>query len=218
MSEMNIANKPGAQSVTDAQASELDYVIAIDTSGSMAGRDPQRTDLTLFAHAQEWTTGLSRWAETVDDDGITVIPFGGSSINVTDNVTADRVEEVFNSQPPRGSTPTAEAVQKIIDMKLGGQLTKDVVAFIVTDGVPNNQEAVAQAIANWTNHPSATEHGISFSFIQIGDDAGARNFLQMLDDDLESKYGAKFDCVDTRTLAETESMSYGQLVWGAQND
>jgi len=218
MSDMNIANKPGAQSITDAQASELDYVIAIDTSGSMAGRDPQRTDLTLFKHAQEWTTGMSRWAETVDDDGITVIAFGGNSIAMTDNVTADSVETVFNSQPPRGSTPTTEAVQKIIDMKLAGTFTKDVVAFIITDGKPNNSEGVAQAIAAWTNHPSATEQGISFSFIQIGNDTAARNFLTMLDDDLESKYGAKFDCVDTRTLAETENMSYGQLVWGAQND
>jgi len=216
---MQIEAKATENTVTDAQASELDYVVAIDTSGSMGGTDQSDAQKrTLFAVAEEFTTGLARWAETVDDDGITVMTFGGAAVVVEDNVTASSVETIFAKNKPFSSTPTHLAVQRIIDMKRSGQLTKNVVAFIITDGRPNDPEAVAKAIAGWTKDASATEKSISFSFIQIGSDAGASSFLKMLDDDLESKYGAKFDCVDTRSLHETDSMTPGQLVWGAQND
>lgn len=205
-------------SITKEAASELDYVIAIDCSGSMTQPDPDRPGKSLFQHAEEWTQGMAAFADEVDDDGITVMTFGGQTVNVTDNVKADAVRKVFADTSPFGGTPTHEVVERIVSMKKSNKLTKNVVAFIITDGRPSNPEAVAKAIAAWTKDANATEHGISFSFIQIGNDPGARAFLQMLDDDLESKYGAKFDCVDTRTLSEADGMTPGQLVWGAMND
>lgn len=52
---------------------------------------------------------------------------------------------------------------------------------------------------------------LSVSFIQIGNDHGAKKFLRSLDDDLRGK-GAKFDIVDTVTSDEMMGMSFANLV------
>ncbi|BBH53975.1 hypothetical protein JCM31447_24280 [Fluviispira sanaruensis] len=62
---------------------------------------------------------------------------------------------------------------------------------------------------------SNNEFGISF--IQIGDDKYARDFLKKLDDDMVS-IGAKFDICDTKTCDEIENMSLDQVLLDIVNN
>ena len=61
------------------------------------------------------------------------------------------------------------------------------------------------------------EHALSISFIQVGNDTGAKTFLESLDDDLESS-GAKYDIVDKLTCAELQGMSFNALIESSLND
>jgi hypothetical protein len=54
-----------------------------------------------------------------------------------------------------------------------------------------------------------SDEELSVSFIQIGSDSGARDFLKFLDDGLKS---AKFDIVDALTSDEMYGMSFLDLV------
>jgi hypothetical protein len=58
---------------------------------------------------------------------------------------------------------------------------------------------------------------LGISFIQIGDDKSARDFLKKLDDDLTS-VGAKFDICDTKTCDEIENISLDQVLLDIVND
>ncbi|MFN6143356.1 MAG: hypothetical protein ACK48A_14130, partial [Pseudanabaena sp.] len=58
---------------------------------------------------------------------------------------------------------------------------------------------------------------LALSFIQVGTDASASDFLKALDDKLQS-IGANFDIVDTITLADMEDMTLAEVLLSAIND
>ena len=74
--------------------------------------------------------------------------------------------------------------------------------LVVTDGKPDDQEAVAKAIIEASKQIDKDEE-LAISFIQIGNDKEATEFLKFLDDDLK-KMGAKFDIVDTVSIEDIE--------------
>lgn len=206
-----------SQEITQAQASELDYVIAIDTSGSMGTQ--YKNGKTRFQAVQEFTESLARYAEQVDDDGITVIPFGAGKSNAINNVTAAKVAEVFQNNQPWGGTPLLGALKQIHELKKNGTLKKNVVAFVITDGIASDgsQEEIAKFISSITQSQQRDEE-LNFGFIQIGDDKEATKMLAFLDDNLQTQYGARHDIVDTKTMEEAENLKPGELIWHVQND
>lgn len=54
--------------------------------------------------------------------------------------------------------------------------------------------------------------------LQIGRDEGASKFLKQLDDDLVTKYKAKHDIVDTKTMDEIESVGITEALLAALTD
>jgi hypothetical protein len=73
------------------------------------------------------------------------------------------------------------------------------IPFIINvDGQPNDRNSVKTTIIEATKKLSSQEE-LSITFIQIGNDSSAGDFLESLDDDLESM-GAKFDIVDAGTF------------------
>jgi len=82
--------------------------------------------------------------------------------------------------------------------------------LVVTDGQPNDENAVKKVIIDAT-HKLKNKEDLSLSFIQIGNDARAKQFLADLDDQLQSQ-GAKYDIVDTVTTEEMEGMTFSQLI------
>jgi hypothetical protein len=59
---------------------------------------------------------------------------------------------------------------------------------------------------------------LAISFLQIGDDPGATAFLKRLDDNLQKSHNLQFDAVNTMTAAESDGLSYEQIMWQALND
>jgi len=184
MSEINLS-----------KLANYDFIVMIDTSGSMEDTVKEGSDVTRWEHVQETAIQFSRDLSKIDSDGIGLVTFGGN-IESFDGVNADKVKEVFASLAPRGTTPLAEALLEAL--KLANKSDKKDFIVCFTDGVPDNRKA-AEAVIRDAANAIETDDALTILFIQIGDDARATAYLKQLDDDLK---GAKFDIVDTKTIEE----------------
>ena len=192
--------------------SEYDFVIAIDTSGSMGEPVKRGSSVTRWQAVQESAMAMIRDAQQIDQDGLGLVLFG-SKVESFDGVTADKAREVFASHGPRGTTPLAEALDAAF--ALAGKSDKKDMIIVFTDGVPDDKNAAAKVIVNAANALSADDE-LTFLFVQVGNDPAAGAYLKKLDDDLT---GAKFDIVDAKTMAEAEAFATtADLVIAAIND
>ncbi len=195
----------------------LDIEFLLDKSGSMQTKDCPGNK-SRWAYGQETTFALASLAEKHDPDGITVVPFAGG-FKVHEGVTADKVDQIFKEHSPMGSTNTAAVLKGRLDAyferKKAGN-AKSLCLLALTDGAPDDQEAVAKTIIEATKKMD-DDSEIAISFIQIGRDGEATKFLNYLDDSLTSK-GAKFDIVDTLPISEVENLSIEELLSKAFSD
>ena len=199
------------QTISVNQAKEYDHIILIDQSGSMGEPSVKMKGKSRWQEAQEFTMGYARFAESVDEDGITVITFNSYS-TIYDGVKADKVQEIFTTLRPSGSTNLAGALEDAFRKKFAAG--KKAIIMVLTDGEPNSPEAVKEVIVKAANKLER-EGDIGIQFIQIGDDSTATRFLNDLDDNLK---GAKFDIVNSLTREEAEAYTIEQLLWLAVND
>lgn len=188
--------------------SKYDVVIAIDKSGSMS--NPGTHASTRWQEAKEATLAIARKAETFDKDGITVITFANTH-KVYDGVTADKVAQIFTENEPNGGTDTAGVLKAIFD-RYTANPAKPIIVVVVTDGEPNDKEAVKTVIrdfaATLTDNGEVDTDQAGVLFLQVGDDSAAKAFLVELDDNL----GAKFDIVDTKTIDDAEGLTLSDLL------
>lgn len=198
--------------MTEAQRaalSEYDFYVLIDKSGSMGSPVKAGSTRTRWQAVQETAEQIAREISTIDTDGITVVMFGGSSIQAYENVDGNKVAEVFAQNRPSGSTPLAEALTKTLQLSEVSNKKDFIIVF--TDGVPDDGAAVAKIIVGKSNKMAADDE-CTILFIQVGDDASAEKYLRGLDDNLK---GAKFDIVDAKTQAEAEGMTVEDLLCNA---
>ena len=197
-----------AQSII-SKLSEFDFVIAIDTSGSMGEPVKAGSSTTRWEAVQESAMAMIRDVQQIDADGLGLVLFG-SKVASFDGVTADKAREVFASTGPRGSTPLAEALTEAF--KLAGKSDKKDMIIVFTDGVPDDKEAAAKVIVNQANS-QANDDDCTVLFIQVGDNAAATEYLASLDDAFP---GAKFDIVDAKTVAQADAFATtAELVFDA---
>lgn len=191
-------------------AKEYDYILLVDKSGSMGYPSTKMEGRTRWQEAQEFTEQFARFAETVDDDGITVIKFS-SAATVWDGVKADKVHELFTTGQPGGSTNLAAALDVAWSKKFASN--KKAIIVCVTDGAPDSQTAVEKSIIDATKKVEDASQ-LNVLFVQIGEDKGASDFLDHLDNSLT---GAKYDIVNTLSSTDAGSMSMEQLLFQAVN-
>jgi Mg-chelatase subunit ChlD len=188
--------------------------VLIDRSGSMGG--PAKGFPDRWHAAKELTIGIATLAATVDEDGITVIQFGGGFVpsrDVVDGVKdAAMVADIFAKHSPGGTTPTAEALEAAFAKKFAAG--KKAVVICVTDGEPNDQNAVKTAIINAASKLNDASE-LRVLFLQVGDDTGAAAYLDSLDNDLK---GAKFDIVNAITFQNADGLSASDLFARALDD
>lgn len=182
-----------------------DYTLIIDKSGSMSTPD-QPGGKTRWQVAQESTLALARKCEEFDPDGITIYLFSGR-FQRYDNVTAVKVDQIYQENEPMGRTNLAavlqDAVNQYFQRKSSGQMKPNgETILVVTDGEPDDRKAVMEVIIKATRQMDRDEE-LAISMIQVGNDAQATRFLKALDDDLQG-VGAKFDIVDTITMDDME--------------
>jgi Mg-chelatase subunit ChlD len=186
---------------TVATLTEYDFIVAIDTSGSMGEPVKAGSTITRWESVQEAAMTFIRDIEKMDDDGIGLVLFGGSNVQSFDGVNSAKAREAFSNNSPRGGTPLAEALSAALN--LAGKSAKKDFIIVFTDGVPNDQAAAAQVIRAASNRQESDD-ALTILFVQVGDDPQATAYLKSLDDSLG---GCKFDIVDAKTVAEAEKFS-----------
>lgn len=196
-----------------------DYYVVIDKSGSMEERDCPGGQ-SRWSAAQESTLAIARKCNEYDPDGITIVPFSGS-FRRYENTTPDKVKDVFNENSPMGGTVLAPVLQSIFDthleQKASGTLKQNgSMVLVVTDGLPQDENEVAKAIIAFTKKiPTRDEFGISF--IQVGKDVHAHEYLKRLDTHLQAE-GSKLDIVNTKTMEEVEQVGLTEALIAALTD
>jgi hypothetical protein len=193
-----------------------DYTIMIDKSGSMYESD-QLSGKTRWEAAQESTLALAKECEKIDPDGITVYLFSGR-FRRYDNVTADKVTQIYQEHDPMGRSYLAEVLQDALDnyfqRKAAGQTKENgETILVITDGEPDDRKAVMRVIIDAANRIDQNDE-LAISFIQAGRNKKATQFLKALDDQLE-QVGAKFDIVDTVTIDDMGNMTLAEVLLNA---
>lgn len=198
---------------------DRDYTLIIDKSGSMSTPD-QAGGRSRWEIAQESTLALARKCEQFDPDGITVYLFSGR-FKRYENVTANKVGQIFMENDPMGTTDLASVLKDATDNYFqrkasGATKPNGETILVITDGEPDDRKAVMRVIIEASRHMERDEE-LGISLIQVGSDATATRFLKALDDELQGA-GAKFDIVDTVTLDDMENMSLAEVLLNAIND
>lgn len=198
---------------------DRDYTLVLDKSGSMSKRD-QSNGKSRWEAAEESTLALARKCEQFDPDGLTVYTFS-SRFKRYENVTSEKVEQIFLENDPIGSTNLtavlADAFQDYFDRKAKGKTKPNgETILVITDGEPDDRRSVIELIIDASRKLDRDEE-LAISFIQVGQDLSARDFLKALDGQLLS-VGAKFDIVDTVTMDEIAEMSLAEVLLKAIED
>ena len=198
---------------------DRDYTLIIDKSGSMSTND-QIGGKTRWKAAQESTLALAKKCEEIDPDGITVYLFSGR-FRRYDNVTSDKVTQIYQENEPMGRTDLASVLQDALEnyfqRKAAGQAkTNGETVLVITDGEPDDYKSVMRLIIEASRQIDRDEE-LGISLIQVGKDPKATKFLKALDDQLESA-GAKFDIVDTITIEDMENTTLAEVLLKAITD
>lgn len=196
----------------NAKLLNRDYTMIIDRSGSMG--EPCPPAKTRWMAAAEAATAVARKISEFDPDGITVYTFS-NTFKRHENATADKVAEIFRTEEPNGSTALHAVLKDAIDnyfrrRDVGKSQPNGEAFFVITDGTPDDEKAVAQVIKAATLRVRDASE-LSITLIQVGTDARAKAYLHKLDDDLEAE-GAKFDIVDTITMDDMGSQSLTDVI------
>jgi uncharacterized protein with von Willebrand factor type A (vWA) domain len=193
-----------------------DYTLIIDKSGSMSIKD-QPGGKSRWNVMQESTLAIASKCEEFDPDGITVYLFSGR-FKRYDNVTANKVTQIFQENEPSGRTDLAgvltDAINSYFQQKAARQTKQNgETILVVTDGEPDDRKAVMKVIIEASRKMDRDEE-LAISFIQVGTDTDATRFLKVLDDELQSA-GAKFDIVDTVTIDDMEDLTLREVLLNA---
>ncbi len=195
-----------------------DYTLILDKSGSMSTRD-QAGGKSRWQSAEESTIALANKCEEFDPDGITVYTFS-SKFRRYDNVTSAKVEQIFRENEPVGGTNLTAVLQDAINnyfqRRNQGQTKTGETILVITDGEPDDRKSVFEVIIQATKQLRSDEE-LAISFIQVGNDPQAKQFLKALDEQLMG-VGAKFDIVDTVTIADMEDMTLSEVLLNAIAD
>jgi uncharacterized protein with von Willebrand factor type A (vWA) domain len=193
-----------------------DYTLIIDKSGSMSIKD-QPSSKSRWDIMQESTLAIASKCEEFDPDGITIYLFSGK-FRRYDNVTANKVAQIFQENDPSGRTDLASVLADATNNYFQRKAAKQTKAngetiVVVTDGEPDDRKAVMKVIIEASRRMERDEE-LAITFIQVGTDTQATKFLKILDDDLQSA-GAKFDIVDTITMDDMEDMTIKEVLLNA---
>lgn len=161
------------------------------------------------------TAELSKQTEQIYKQGITVVMFS-SAYEVFQNVTLQKVPDLFRINRPSGGTNLAPALGSQIGAYFKRRAefrgnVKPLVIGIVTDGCPNNRQAVKQAIIEATHlmrHP--LEITVVFFLIGAMDYQGER-YVESLESNL-TRSGAQFSIVRSIRFDELRSIGLAKAL------
>lgn len=214
---VELANEPGRtaaekRELAEYVATELkkealarQYVLLIDNSGSMGSADPDGG--TRWKAAENVTKQLIDAMFKYDmDHKVPVFLFGHEIVNVGEVSKPEHVMAIFKDHGPTGaSTDLASALDASLKLHLGAsrnnyEVVPGTTIVVITDGAPNSQSAVLETLRRYADPKNGlikNDEELAISFIQVGDDSGAKSFLDGLDGGFMFD-GRKLDICDTK--------------------
>jgi uncharacterized protein YegL len=200
--------------MSEVKLDNVDVVIMVDTSGTMRLKDAgSKGSLKRLDAVKEVAGALAEELEKYDDDGITVVRFS-SLVQVHDNVTASKLDTIFEEFRPMGNTATDEALSVVLDRFLGKTAAdgskKPLCIICFTDGRPDNEKGVAQVIIDATKK-IADRSEVGILFVQVGNDEDATKYLDVLDTML-TQGGAAHDIVAKTRIEKLEMISTPEII------
>ncbi|MFK7825944.1 MAG: hypothetical protein AB8G05_17460 [Oligoflexales bacterium] len=223
-----------------AALSAREVFVLVDQSGSMMTHDV----CPMLGRYESWdrwqsarlaTENIVDLALSLDRDAqVDIMLWTGyrTGLNSTYNTVSlsSEVLPIFESNRPMGNTPLAEALNDVYENRLRQLLQNSVpfICFILTDGAPNDtnkaNEFFRRIILDNNLQQAGRKKLATFSFIQIGDDHAAANYLQHLDDSFILQNGINIDIIDvnqdefffgTGRYREQESVGPFAVFWNA---
>ena len=172
-----------------AKLKGYDTRFLVDDSDSMNGR---RWTTTKSVMAQ-----IASIAVNYDKDGVDVrffnaFPDDEERLNLD---SAEKVMSLFENLEPDGETPTADTLETelneyVHEYKINRRI-KGLNLIVVTDGAPSPGQDVEGVIVKYAKQlaqQDAPPLQVGIQFVQIGDEKGAKDFLDSLDNNLQTKY------------------------------
>lgn len=192
---------------------DRDYTLLIDKSQSMSTQD-QPEGKSRWEVAQESTYALAKQCEAYDPDGITVYLFS-SRFKRYDNVTSDKVAQVYAENDPMGKTNLLsvleDAIENYFQRKAAGETKPNGETFLViTDGEPEDRKGVIRYLIE-TSRRLEQDQEIGISLIQVGDDPKVTEYFKALDDQLLDA-GAKYDIVSVTMMKDMGNASLSEVL------
>lgn len=178
----------------------FDTVFVIDDSASMDA-------FTRWRDTRAALETIATVATKYDADGIDVYFLNSTQHSARNVRSADEIRRLFDLVRPAGITPIAACLDRILRAHLDlyaaarqpGAVTahpKPLNIIVLTDGEPTDDpESVIVAAARRLDELNAPLCQVGIQFFQIGDEEGAREALEELDDALAGLYGIR-DMVD----------------------
>jgi hypothetical protein len=152
---------------------------------------------TLWADVESAIEIVAPQSIIRDSDGITLYFFGDKFETYNNVKTEQSVMEIFKQNKPGGETKLTALMEEAMRPERVGVGES---ILVITDGSPNKREAVEDEIVKYTNLMKSKSE-LSISFIQIGDEISAKDWLKDLSSNLNYKE-AKYDIVDVATTEE----------------
>ncbi|PWW74286.1 hypothetical protein C7212DRAFT_353420 [Tuber magnatum] len=195
----------------------FDTVFVVDDSASMAGEYWDQLGQALET--------IATIATKYDSDGIDIHFLNSPQYDRKHVTSPTAVRDLFDSVQPAGITPTGACLDRILreyldnyaDAKAAytpsstspgphptvyASLPKPLNILVLTDGEPTDDPGyVIVTAARNLDKLNAPLHQIGIQFVQIGNEEGAREALEELDDAIEEIYGIR-DMVDFTPFVE----------------
>ena len=184
------------------------YVLLIDKSGSM-----QTPDRDGGLRGDRWGAAEKAVKGLVDamfkndmDHKVPTYLFGHNVETIGELTDSNQVMLLFKEHGPDGRNTNLSGALKIaLDDHIGKnrnnyEVVPGTTLVVITDGAPNYEHKVKEVLQEYANPDNGyiqNDEELAITFIQIGDDAGAREFLKSMDKGW-SFDGRKMDICDTK--------------------
>ena len=165
-----------------------------------------------------------------DADGVDIYFLNSPDSRIQRNVKlSSTVHEIFSTVRPQGGTPTGQKLNRILKdylakVKAAGadsDAVKPLNVIVITDGAPSDDvESVLISAAKKLDNMDADPWQLGVQFVQVGNERGAREHLEGLDNELATQGGGCRDIVDTVPYtpgAELSADMILKVVLGAVN-
>ena len=230
----NAASPRALTQVDLKKLADHEVVLLVDRSGSMSTMDcptgnspagklsliPALLGIPLLSSSRwNWclqqTAEMSRQTESIYNRGITVVLFS-TGYRSFQNVTLDRLPQIFGQNYPMGSTNLAEPLAVEIGeyfrrRALSRENVKPLIIGIITDGCPTNRGAVVEAIVGATQLMHDPQEVTVIFFLIGGMDMIGERFVHDLSVNLTSR-GARYPIVREVSFGELQQVGLAKAI------